>query len=162
MTEHAGPAARMSERYKSRTREPAARGPTAGQEQEKTEKLRAMIQILEDKLAKVSVHLLKRIILYCLLKIKLRTKSKYPGNYQALRCQIFCLRLIIYSCFFSWPICRPIFIVHLHSLQYGKVQKRLQQKFKYVGTSPASLTFRLTLIEEKRISVKMPMIISPA
>jgi hypothetical protein len=73
MTEHAGPAARMSERYKSRTREPAARGPTAGQEQEKTEKLRAMIQILEDKLAKVSVHLLKRIILYCLLKNTLMT-----------------------------------------------------------------------------------------
>jgi hypothetical protein len=48
----------MSERYKSRTREPAARGPTAGQEQEKTEKLRAMIQILEDKLAKVRLMLL--------------------------------------------------------------------------------------------------------
>jgi hypothetical protein len=66
----------MSERYKSRTREPAARGPSAGEEQEKTEKLRAMIQILEDKLAKVNVHLLRRIILYCLLKIHLRQKQK--------------------------------------------------------------------------------------
>ncbi len=81
----------MSERYKSRTREPAARGPSAGQEQEKTEKLRAMIQILEDKLAKVSVHLLKRIILYCLLEITLRAKAKYPRKEQPLRRQMFAL-----------------------------------------------------------------------
>jgi hypothetical protein len=54
----------MSERYKSRTREPAARGPSAGQEQEKTEKLRAMIQILEDKLAKVRLMLLELTFAY--------------------------------------------------------------------------------------------------
>jgi hypothetical protein len=41
----------MSERYKSRTREATMRGPA--EEQEKTDKLKAMIQILQEKLTKV-------------------------------------------------------------------------------------------------------------
>jgi hypothetical protein len=51
----------MSERYKSRTREGIMRGSTSsnpedmGEEQQKTEKLRAMIEILQEKLAKVAL-----------------------------------------------------------------------------------------------------------
>ena len=70
--------ARMSERYKSRTQEVLTmRGPEGDQkgeeEQEKTDKLRTMIEILQEKLAKVYTSTFTYVCLRLFLESPFRT-----------------------------------------------------------------------------------------